>query len=525
MALVLAHAAFAQSEPMHVHWGEAGEKLATLIQADNLKTHVNTLASGAFEGRETGSPGIDKAADYITKQLTAFGIPPVSGINSYYQPIAFTWISWDNLHIQVRGEKYKHLWDFISYPTQNNDLTDLTRSEVVFLGYGIEDPAYNDYKAVDVKGKVVLVYKGEPTDKKGRSWITRSDQMSDWHNNLDKKADAAAKNGAAMILFIEDDLKKILGENRNQLIMPTVLLGEEKTVKSSAINRAQISTNLAKALIGDQFKALVKTRDRITKKGKPARLNIQCPIEVYMKRRVDRLDGKNILGFVEGSDPALKHELLVVSAHYDHLGMRGDNIFHGADDNASGSSGILELARVFQSAKQVGLGARRSVLFLWVTGEEKGLLGSKYYVENPVFPIENTIANINIDMIGRLDKFHEDNPAYIYVIGSDKMSQDLHIINEEANARYSKLDLDYRYNDEKDPNRFYYRSDHYNFVLKGIPAVFYFSGVHDDYHRPSDTADKILYDKMVPICKLAFHVAWELANRDERIRVNEEVKK
>jgi hypothetical protein len=515
----------AQDEIRSVHWGEAGEKLSTLIDESNLRSYLNTLASPAFQGRETGSEGIDKAAVFLTSKLKSFGIAPVSEENQYFQPIAFTWISWDQISAEVNGTTFKHLWDFIAFAGQNDNVPSLQASEVIFLGYGIDDPAYSDYKGVDVRGKVIMVYKGEPTDKKGNSWITRDAVGSVWNQNLELKVQTAAKYGASCILFIEDDIKKILAENRNQLIMPNVILGDNSARVPAAVQRVQISTNLAKAIIGDQFKKLVKVRERIQKKGKPAMLSLPVDMKLQMKQRIDRLDGSNIAGYIPGSDPALQQELIVVSAHYDHLGMRGDNIFHGADDNGSGSSGILELARVFQLAKDMGLGARRSVLFLWVTGEEKGLLGSKYYVENPLFPLEKTVANINIDMIGRLDKNHEDNPNYIYVIGSDKMSMDLHNINEESNARYTKLELDYRYNDENDPNRFYYRSDHYNFVLKGIPAIFYFSGVHDDYHRPSDTADKIRYDKMVPICQLAFHVAWELANRDERISLKAESKK
>jgi hypothetical protein len=520
--LTISLSSSAQSEKIHVHYAEVGEKLASLVSQDNLKESVYTLASDEFEGRETGSKGIDKAADFIKNKLISYGIQPASILDSYYQNVAFTWISWENISVQVGEERFKHLWDFISYSAQNEQLIDFKTDEVLFLAYGIDDPNYSDYKNIDVKNKVLLVYKGEPTNINGESWVSKSKKMSYWNNNLELKKQTAAKHGAKLILFIEDDLKKILTENRSRLIMPSVQLGVPKDQPTVGINSMQISTNLAKALIGKNFKKLVKTRDRIQKNGKPQSLTLKTKLQVDMKRKVDRLDGKNILAYIEGSDPILKDELLIVTAHYDHLGMKGDDIFNGADDNASGSSGILELARIFSEAKKMGLGAKRSVLFMWVTGEEKGLLGSKYYVENPVFPLEKTLANINIDMIGRIDSNYEGNPNYIYVIGADKMSTELDAINEEANQRYTKLILDKRYNDENDPNRFYYRSDHYNFVQKGIPAVFYFSGVHTDYHRPSDTADKINFEKMAPICQLAFHVAWELTNRDQRIKVDKQ---
>ncbi len=227
----------------------------------------------------------------------------------------------------------------------------------------------------------------------------------------------------------------------------------------------------------------------------------------------------NVLGYIEGTDPVMKDEVVIVTAHYDHLGMRGNDIFYGADDNASGTAAVLEIAQAMALAKKEGKGPARSVLCMLVTGEEKGLLGSQFYAEHPVFALKNTVANVNIDMIGRMDTLHKE-PNYTYVIGSDRLSTELHAINEAANNQYTKLYLDYTYNRDDDPNRFYYRSDHYNFAKNGIPAIFYFSGVHEDYHRPSDTPDKLMYDKAETIARLAFYTAWGLANRKNRIKVD-----
>lgn len=223
---------------------------------------------------------------------------------------------------------------------------------------------------------------------------------------------------------------------------------------------------------------------------------------------------ENVLGFIEGDDK--KNEVLVISAHYDHLGKDGKKIYFGADDDASGTAAIMAIAKAFAKAKKAGYGPRRSILFLNCSGEEKGLLGSKYYSENPVYPMSNTIADLNVDMIGRIDSAHFADTNYVYLIGSDKLSYDLHFISEKSNAMYTNLNLDYTYNDENDPNRFYYRSDHYNFAKHNVPVIFYFSGVHADYHQPTDTPDKILYEKAEKIAKLVFFTAWELANRDER---------
>ena len=216
----------------------------------------------------------------------------------------------------------------------------------------------------------------------------------------------------------------------------------------------------------------------------------------------------------------LKDEVIIVTAHYDHLGKKGDSVYNGADDNGSGTSTVLEISEAFAKAKEQGQGPRRSVLFMLVSGEEKGLLGSQYYAENPIFPLANTVANVNVDMVGRVDNKHKDNPDYIYVIGADRLSTALHEINETANATYCDLELDYTYNERDDPNRYYYRSDHYNFAEKGIPAIFYFNGTHKDYHKITDTVDKINFEKMAKVAKLIFHTTWELANRDERIKVD-----
>jgi len=227
--------------------------------------------------------------------------------------------------------------------------------------------------------------------------------------------------------------------------------------------------------------------------------------------------GENVLGYIEGSD--LKNELIIITAHYDHLGKHDSLIFNGADDDGSGTVAALEIAEAFMLAKKAGHGPRRSVLVMPVSGEEKGLLGSKYYTDNPIYPLENTVANLNIDMIGRLDDWH-DTANYVYLIGADRLSQELHDISEQVNKEYIGLNLDYKFNEDDDPNRYYYRSDHYNFAKNNIPVIFYFNGVHEDYHKVTDTVEKIDFEKIQTITRLVFLTTWELANRDERIVVD-----
>ena len=236
----------------------------------------------------------------------------------------------------------------------------------------------------------------------------------------------------------------------------------------------------------------------------------------YLTRLKEPVDSENVVAFIQGSE--FPEEIIVLSAHLDHVGVdEKGNVFNGADDDGSGTIAMLEMAEAFQRAVKDGNGPKRSILFLHVTGEEIGLYGSRYYTENPIFPLANTVCNLNTDMIGRIAPDKVDTPNYIYLIGSDRLSQELHDVSAQIAKKYSDLEIDYTYNDLNDPNRFYYRSDHYNFAKNNIPVIFYFNGVHEDYHKISDTPDKIAYELMEKRTKLIFHTAWEIANRKQRI--------
>jgi hypothetical protein len=246
--------------------------------------------------------------------------------------------------------------------------------------------------------------------------------------------------------------------------------------------------------------------------------------ENYFQKMILKIRGKdvkteNVVAIIPGAE--IPKEYIVISAHLDHVGVKNGQIYNGADDDGSGNVAMLEIAEAFQMAVKENNRPKRSIIFLHVTGEEKGLLGSRYYTENPLYPLENTVANLNIDMIGRLDPKRVDkDPNYIYLIGSDKLSNELHEVSETVNRTYTNLILDYTFNADNDPNRFYYRSDHYNFAKNNIPVIFYFNGTHEDYHQPTDTADKINYDILQKRTKLIFHTAWELANMPNRIVLN-----
>ena len=253
------------------------------------------------------------------------------------------------------------------------------------------------------------------------------------------------------------------------------------------------------------------------------------PMTLNAYRENTTIDCNNVLAYIKGSEKP--EEVLIITAHLDHIGVENDGqINNGADDDGSGTVAILEIAEAFQTAVKAGVKPKRSILFLHVTGEEKGLLGSEFYTNNPVYPLENTVANLNIDMIGRIDDLHEDNPNYIYLIGSDILSQDLHDVSAAMNDTYINLTLDYRYNDPTTEvfergryiqNRYYYRSDHYNFAKNEVPVIFYFNGTHEDYHAPTDTVEKIEYDLLEKRTRLIFHTAWEIVNREKRLRLKD----
>jgi hypothetical protein len=499
------------------------EDFAQTITAADLSGHLHILASDAYEGRETGQKGQKMAADYIAKHFQALNLAgPNAGTNPYFQEFQLEESSWKTAGLQVGKKSYAYLQDFYLYGDEPAERTQ--QLDLVFAGYGIETRNYSDYQNLDVKDKTVVVLAGEPTNAQGNYVVNNSKQESPWSTDYRTKTRLAAQKGAKNVLFISEgtneQFQAQIRKLRHRLESPTLSF----STKAKRTPVLFVSQTVGTDLLNTSAKKLHAYKNQVNQTGKPVASKFKAEVgATLIAEKFSRpLKTENVLGFLEGTDK--KDEILVITAHYDHIGKdstkTGDQIYNGADDDGSGTSAVLELAQAFAEAKKAGIGPRRSILFMTVTAEEKGLLGSDYYTSNPVFPLQNTIANLNIDMIGRLDKAHADDKNYIYVIGSDKLSSELHHINEEANRKHTNLKLDYTFNDENDPNRFYYRSDHYNFAKNNIPVAFFFNGVHNDYHQPGDEVEKILFDKMENITRLVFYTAWELANRDERIKVD-----
>lgn len=495
----------------------SGDAFVNYINEEDLKKHLFELASDAYEGRETGTPGQQKAAEYIAAYYKELGLPAVVN-GSYFQQYPLKRERYGKSTVTAGKKSYAFINDFFFFGS--DAAQDISVNEFVFVGYGIDDPKYSDYKGVDVKEKVVMCYGGEPMTKDGKSIITGAQSTSEWTEDFRLKIDAALKNGAKALMYVDPEFEMYLPRIRFWLEQPRMTLDYPSSPESS-IPYIFIGEKMADELLAMAKKKSVKKYiQAITKKGQTKTVEAKTSLRLQIVHDEERIDAENVLGFIEGSDAQLKNEIVIISAHYDHIGIVNGQINNGADDDGSGTVSTLEIAQAFVEAKKAGAGPRRSVLILNVSGEEKGLLGSEWYSEYPVFPLANTVCDLNIDMIGRVDEAHAADENYVYLIGSDKLSTSLHAISERNNAERTKLKLDYTYNDPEDPNRFYYRSDHYNFAKHNIPVIFYFSGVHEDYHQPGDDAEKIRFGKMTTIAQLVFYTAWEVANRDERLKVD-----
>ena len=473
-------------------------KYASLITPKALKEKLTILAGADMEGRETASPGQKKAAAWIEDHFKKFGLQPGNG-SSYQQlyPVYFDAMS-DQL-LRVNGKTFN--WDkeynfaltgiFKGYKTFNN---------VVFAGYGFSDDKTNDYAGLDVKGKVVVVLEGgvtvtAPTGRAGR-----------FFNPNQPKIDAAKKNGASGLLIVSAGFpRKAPSQLRSRMML--------QSGADPAMFTATISDDVASALIGRTAKVAFADFKSIAKG------NYVSELQIGATKTTETKESSNVIGIIPGTDK--KEEYVFLTGHYDHLGKNGDVIYYGADDDGSGSVGVMQMAEAFGTAARKGDKPRRTIIFMTVSGEEKGLLGSEYYSEHPTVDLSKASVDLNTDMIGRGDTSRKaDTLNYIYVIGHDKLSSDLVVINEAVNKKYiNNLALDYKYDDPNDQNQIYYRSDHYNFAKKGVPILFFYDGMLGaDYHKPTDTVDKIQFEVMSRRAQLVFHTAWVIANRDDMLK-------
>ncbi|HNP23567.1 MAG TPA: M28 family peptidase [Panacibacter sp.] len=488
-ALLLATGAVAQS-------AKKLNKSAAVITAADLKSKLSIIAGAEMEGRETATPGQKKAAAFIENYFKSLGLQPGMPDGSYQMQFTVYQDSLSAASVTVGGKILKAGVDYTFNPMVLA-AGQWTGDTVVFAGFGLVDSLHNDYKDLPIKGNWVLIAEGksEDADKPaGTVAYSFRDPAS-----LYQKMMQARNNGAKGVFVISKELnaKNVAGLKGNMYM---------KKPGAAAMPVVNISYTTAASMIG----AAVPSFAAI-KSAAPGAYASSFALSAEIS--TNTLQSSNVIAVLPGTSK--KDEYVFITGHYDHLGKRDSVIYYGADDDGSGTTSVLELAEAFTKAKKKGLSCARSIVFMTVSGEEKGLWGSEYYAAHPVFPLNRTSVDLNIDMVGRIDpdRKYGDSTNYVYTIGEDKLSSDLLPISDSINSKYMHMELDRKYNDPKDPNRFYYRSDHYNFAKNGVPVIFYFNGTHADYHRPTDTVDKINFNLMEKRVRLVFYTAYDMANR------------
>ncbi|GAA0533265.1 M28 family peptidase [Chitinophaga japonensis] len=490
----------------------AAARFGAGITADAVRQQLQVVAAPEMAGRETATEGQRKAAAYIISRFAEAGLQP--GANGQWEQ--YFYLYQDTLTastLTLNGQRYTFGEDYYSSLKECSN-QQLRASRIIFAGYGINTAGYNNYQGMEVAGNVVLILPGEPHKNDTTFVLSGTRRPSSW-GGLGKKIAEAAAREAAAVLVVNEGASRIEQVAGDRLRRTGIYTEDARQKKNKMPNVYFISPQMAAGLLNvehpeDLLEQAVA--DRLTPRV------IDRPVQIQFKKGTRELRSSNVLAYLEGTDK--KDEVVFVTAHYDHLGTQDGQIYYGADDDGSGTVAVLEIAAAFARAKEAGYPPRRSLVFMAVSGEEKGLLGSKYYTEHPIYPLEKTVVDLNIDMIGRVDPMHEKDTNYVYIIGDDKLSSALRPINEKANEMFTRLHLDYKYNDPDDPNRFYYRSDHYMFARHDIPVIFYFNGTHEDYHRSTDTVEKIDYPLLSRRAQLVFYTAWEIANREERLTVD-----
>lgn len=472
------------------------EDITKQITPDRVSGHIKFLASDALEGRETGERGQKLAALYIESQFIKLGLKapnPSDKTSGYFQSFRLSLFQYKNQTLTLKGNKtqFQPKKDFL---TPEFVLEPVNGKLVILHLTNDFSPEKLLINPEEAKGKAVLV-SGILTDSMLAKLKKLPFSMICWAPETDYFEEL--KTTRSVFKMYGDGY--LISLKIVQPAVPVIFLSQE--FNTLLLSKCNFTPEQAQS-------------------GKLKETNLSMDFAPGTEQHF--IDSENVIGLIEGTDK--KEEIIVISAHYDHLGIRNGEVYNGADDDASGTSALLSIAEAFASGIQNGIRPSRSIAFIAFTGEEKGLMGSSWFVENPVFQLKNIVCDLNIDMIGRIDPAHEQKNVkeYIYLIGSDKISKELHELSESVNKQYFGLELDYTYNDEKDPNRFYYRSDHYNFARFGIPVIFYFSGTHADYHKPGDDWEKIDFEKASKITQLVFRTAYAVASLPKRVSLNSE---
>ncbi|MBV9926594.1 MAG: M28 family peptidase [Acidobacteria bacterium] len=520
---------------------------AERITAEGMKQILYTIASDDFAGRDTPSPGQDKAAQFIADHLKEWKVKPAGDKGSYFQRIALTKTEVDRDHssAQLGEHTFRIGQDFLPTGRASGD----AEAPVVYAGYGwvIKSKGLNPYEGVDVRDRIVVVSGDGVAPPPGVA--AGSLRPGDWETPVSY----AQKNGARALVLVPRGFERRWRFGAYRIAQATYSVPRLEGVEAEA-EEEQPETPAAPGLVsiipsramlealfaGEQLDgAGVLKFAQATEAGEQPKafaLKPEKRLRVSLRLSVTEAHTQNVVGVIEGKDSKLRKEYVALGAHYDHVGASGasgcrpvgaDSICNGADDDGSGTTALLTMAEAFSKGPR----PKRSILFVWHTGEEKGLWGSDYFTRYPTVPLKQVVAQLNIDMIGRSKKAGDANPANkmltgpdeIYVIGSRMMSTQLADLNEAVNREYLNLKYNFHYDEPNDPEQLYSRSDHYNYAKRGIPIIFYFDGVHEDYHKPTDSPDKIDYQKMQNVARTVFILASELANAPARPVVDKQL--
>jgi hypothetical protein len=501
----------------------------TVITPDAARDYLMFIASDALQGRDTPSPGLDAAAEFLAFNMKKWGVKPGGDKGTFFQDIFLTRARLDKekTMASVDGRVLKYTDDFVAAQTSAGTFNrGDAKGMMVYVGHGWQwkSKGVDPYEGLDVKGKVLVVSTAMPPDMPWKDGKSGVDYLP--------PAVVAQKLGAVGILILTsgDDASwkqkvRQFEQTNNRANFARI---QDPAEVVPAVPTIAISPAVSASLVNGEGMDLPTATDSKASKGKafaPAKL-----AQFTVTRDISRQRTQNVVGIIEGIDPKLKAEYVAIGAHYDHVGIRTnalegtDRIFNGADDDGSGTTGVLQVAEAFAKGPK----PKRSLIFVWHCGEEKGLWGSEFFADHPTVPIESIVAQLNIDMIGRSKKAGDQDrrnadlsgPNGIYVIGSRMLSSELGKVSDSVNAGYLKLNFDFRYDAPDDPNRFYYRSDHYNYAKKGIPIIFYFDGVHEDYHQVGDEPQKIDYEKLSKVARTVHATAVAVGNAPVRPKVD-----
>lgn len=498
------------------------------ISATQMKEYLSFIASDEMEGRDTPSRGLDTTAKFIAMNLARWGFKPGGDNGTFLQRIELRRdrVEGAQTRVELNGRVLSPGTDYLPVGGSGN-----ISGQLVFAGNGwfVRSKEIDAYKGINGSGKIALVFGPPNSQPRG---IARTDFGKQGEDYM-SPSDYARKVGAVGIIYVPDFQYLANWERNRQRIMErgTTVVAKFQTATTTPLPSIVVSPEIANALLAGEKQTATGIFNASYGPSLPApfELNQSKTINISLNSKSEIVPTQNVVAIWEGSDPVLKDEYVAVGAHYDHVGICAPNgvdpICNGADDDGSGTTAILSMAEALAKAPSR---PKRSVLFVWHCGEEKGLWGSRYFTENPTVPIDHIVTQINIDMIGRSKKEGDTNPRNkdltgpndVYLIGSTMMSTELGELVQSVNKSYLNIGFDTRYDDPADPNRFFFRSDHYNYARKGIPIIFFFDGVHEDYHQPGDSPDKIDYQKMEKITRTVYMTLWEVGNRAARVKVD-----